>query len=186
MSEPASISTGIATRYALAVFDLSRDAGDLEKLEADVSALDEALKVSPELRDVLVSPVVTRADQGRALAAIAEKMALGSVLTNTLQLMASKRRLFVVPNMIAVLKDMISEEKGEVTAKVRTATSLTEAQSKDLAASLTKATGRDVKLDVTVDDALIGGLVVRVGSQMIDTSIRAKLDALQNTMKEVR
>ena len=186
VSEPASISTGIAERYAQAVFDLSRDAGDLGKLEADVTALDDAVKASSDLRDVLVSPMITREDQGRALTALADKMGLGDVLANTLRLMAAKRRLFVVPNMIAVLKDMIAEEKNEVTAEVRSAKALTKAQSDKLAETLKSSTGRDVNLDVTVDEALIGGLVVKVGSQMIDTSIRAKLDALQNTMKEVR
>ena len=186
VSEPASISTGIAERYAQAVFDLSRDAGDLGKLEADVTALDDAVKASSDLRDVLVSPMITREDQGGALTALADKMGLGDVLANTLRLMAAKRRLFVVPNMIAVLKDMIAEEKNEVTAEVRSAKALTKAQSDKLAETLKSSTGRDVNLDVTVDEALIGGLVVKVGSQMIDTSIRAKLDALQNTMKEVR
>ena len=186
VSEPASISTGIAERYAQAVFDLSRDAGDLGKLEADVTALDDAVKASSDLRDVLVSPMITREDQGGALTALADKIGLGDVLANTLRLMAAKRRLFVVPNMIAVLKDMIAEEKNEVTAEVRSAKALTKAQSDKLAETLKSSTGRDVNLDVTVDEALIGGLVVKVGSQMIDTSIRAKLDALQNTMKEVR
>ncbi len=177
---------GIAARYAQAVFDLSRESGDLGKLESDVTALDEALKASPELRDVLTSPVISREDQGRAISAVAEKMGLSTVLANTLSLMASKRRLFVVPQMVAALKGMLSEERGEVTADVRAAKALSDAQSAALSKALKASTGKDVKLDVTVDDALIGGLVVKIGSQMIDTSIRAKLNALQNTMKEVR
>ncbi|MFO6464660.1 F0F1 ATP synthase subunit delta [Jannaschia sp. KMU-145] len=186
MSEPASISMGIAARYAQAVFDLSRDAGDLKKLESDVTALDDAIAASPELREVLTSPVVSRTDQGNALAALAAKMGLTDTVSNVLALMASKRRLFVVPQMVKALKDMLSDEKGEVTAEVRTAKALSKAQSDKLASTLKASTGKDVNLDVTVDDALIGGLVVKIGSRMIDTSIRAKLNALQNTMKEVR
>ena len=186
VSEPASISMGIAVRYAQAVFDLSRDSGDLKKLEADVTALDEAIRASQDLRDVLTSPVITREDQGKALGALASQMGLGTVLSNTLRLMAGKRRLFVVPQMVAVLKGMLSDNRGEVTAEVRSPKALTKTQSDKLSMALKESTGKDVKLDVTIGDGLIGGLVVKIGSRMIDTSIRAKLNALQNTMKEVR
>lgn len=177
---------GIAERYAQAVFDLSRDSGDLKKLESDVAALDEAMKVSSDLRAMLTSPVITRDEQGAALDALAKKMGLGATVANTLALMATKRRLFVVPQMLAALKDRMAADRGEVTAEVRAAKALTKTQSDKLAKALKASTGKDVNLDVTVDDSLIGGLVVKVGSQMIDTSIRAKLNALQNTMKEVR
>ncbi|GIT91165.1 ATP synthase subunit delta [Jannaschia pagri] len=177
---------GIAERYAQAVFDISREGGDLKTLATDVSALEEAIKASPDLRDVLTSPVLTRDEQGRAIAAVADKMGLSGTVKNVLSLMASKRRLFVTPQMVAALQDMLAEEKGEVTAEVRTAKALTKGQSDKLAKVLKASTGKDVNLDVTVDEALIGGLVVKVGSQMIDTSIRAKLNALQTTMKEVR
>ena len=186
VSEAASISTGIAGRYALAVFDLAREGGDLKKLEADVTALDEAIESSPDLRDVLISPLISREEQGAAIDALAEKMGLDAVLRNTLALMAAKRRLYVVPHMVATLKDMMSDDRGETVAEVRTAKALSPAQSEKLVAALKASTGKDVNLDVTVDDALIGGLVVKIGSRMIDTSVRAKLNALQNTMKEVR
>jgi F-type H+-transporting ATPase subunit delta len=186
VSEPASISTGIAQRYAQAVFDLSRESGDLAKLEADVTALDAAIHESRDLRETLASPVLTRDEQARAVGAVAGAMGLGEVLANTLRLMASKRRLFVVPGMVATLRDMMADERGEITAEVRTAKALSDAQAAKLSEALKSSTGKDVRLDVTVDDGLIGGLVVKLGSQMIDTSIRAKLDALQNTMKEVR
>ena len=186
VSEPASISMGIAARYAQAVFDLSRDSGDLKKLETDVAALDGAIKGSADLRDVLTSPVISREDQGRAIAAVADKMGLTATVKNVLALMASKRRLFVVPQMVAALKGMLADDRGEVTAEVRSAKELTKTQSDKLAKTLKASTGKDVTLDVTVDESLIGGLVVKIGSQMIDTSIRAKLNALQNTMKEVR
>ena len=186
VSEPASISAGIAQRYAQAVFDLSRDAGDLDRLAGDTQALHDAIAASPELREVLTSPVITRDEQGAALSALSAKMGLGDILSNTLRLMASKRRLFVVPQMVATLGDMMAEHRGETMAEVRSAKALTQAQSDKLASTLKASTGKDVKLNVTVDEALIGGLVVKIGSRMIDTSVRAKLNALQNTMKEVR
>jgi F-type H+-transporting ATPase subunit delta len=112
-------------------------------------------------------------------------MKLSAVLANTLGLMASKRRLFVLPQLLAALRDLIAEEKGEVTADVTVAAPLTKTQETKLAASLKKTVGKTVKLNTTVDDSLIGGLIVKVGSQMIDTSIRSKLASLQNAMKEV-
>ena len=186
MSEPASVSMGIAERYAQAVFDLSREGGDLGKLEADAAALDAAIRGSSDLREALSSPVLGRAEQEGAIGAVAAKLGLGEVLSNTLRLMARKRRLFVAPALVARLKDMLADEKGEVTAQVRAATALSREQEARLAEALKASTGRDVNVEVTVDAALIGGMVVRVGSKMIDTSIRAKLDALENTMKEVR
>ena len=113
------------------------------------------------------------------------KPPLDAVLANTLKLMASKRRLFVLPHLLLVLKDIIADEKGIVTAEVASAKPLTDAQSAALEASLKETVGKDVKMKISVDESLIGGLIVKVGSKMIDTSIRSKLAALQNTMKEV-
>ncbi|MFN4202896.1 MAG: F0F1 ATP synthase subunit delta [Tabrizicola sp.] len=185
MSEPASISLGIAARYASALFDLAKEGGALKELEADASALTETLAASEELRGVIASPVISREDQGKAIAAIAAKLGLSTLMSNTLALMADKRRLFVLPQFAAQLTDMIAEEKGEVTAEVTAARALTAAQSKKLAETLKARVGKTVKLKTTVDESLIGGLVVKLGSTMIDTSVKAKLAALQNAMKEV-
>lgn len=185
VSEPASISQGIAARYAQALFDLSKEAKALKALEADTDALDAALKASADLRDMIASPVLTRDDQARAIAAVAAKMKLSDLAANTLALMASKRRLFVLPQLVADLRARIAEEKGEVTAEVASAVELTAEQAKALAETLQASVGKTVKLNTTVDESLIGGLVVKVGSKMIDTSIRSKLASLQNAMKEV-
>ena len=186
VSEPASISSGIATRYATAVFELSKDAQGLQALESDINALSAALEGSEDLRDLIHSPLYSRDQQGNAIAAVAQKMKLSDTMSNTLALMASKRRLFVVPQMIGALREMLAEEKGEVTADVVSAKALTKAQSDKLAKTLKASIGSDVNINATVDESLIGGLVVKVGSKMIDTSIRSKLAALQNTMKEAR
>ena len=126
-----------------------------------------------------------REDQGRAIDAIAKKAGLMPVMQNVLSLMASKRRLFVVPAMIEQLREMIADEKGEVTAEVVSAQALSPAQAEELSKTLKAQVGKDVKINATVDESLIGGLVVKVGSKMIDTSIRSKLNSLQNAMKEV-
>ena len=169
----------------MAVFELSKEAGEIDALERDIAALDSAISESADFRDLIHSPIYSREAQGNAIAALADKMELSATLANTLKLMASKRRLFVVPHMLLVLKDIIADEKGIVTAEVQSARPLSDDQSASLAASLKETIGKDVTMNITVDESLIGGLIVKVGSKMIDTSIRSKLAALQNTMKEV-
>jgi F-type H+-transporting ATPase subunit delta len=185
VSESASNSTGIAGRYATAVFELAKESGDLSALERDVDTLEEAISESSDLRDLINSPIYSREEQGAAIAAIADKMGLTSVMANTLKLMATKRRLFVMGQLLAVLRTRIADENGEVTAEVQSARDLSHDERTALASTLSKSVGKDVKMKVSVDESLIGGLVVKVGSKMIDTSIRSKLAALQNTMKEV-
>jgi F-type H+-transporting ATPase subunit delta len=185
VSEPASISSGIAARYATAVFELAKDASDLKNLESNVEDLGAALDASAELRDVISSPVYSRDDQANVITAVAKKMKLMPIVSNTLALMASKRRLFVLPALVAQLRALIAEEKGEVTAEVISAKAMTKTQTDKLAKAIKSRIGKDVKIDATIDESLIGGLVVKVGSQMIDTSIRSKLSSLSNVMKEV-
>ena len=185
MSESASISTGIAGRYATAVFELAKDGNALDALEGDIATLGAAIAESSDFRSLIHSPVYSRDAQGRAIAAIADKMGLSEMMGNTLKLMATKRRLFVLPQLLAGLRDLIDEEKGEITAEVQAATALTDEQKSTLAATLKNSVGKDVNMNITVDESLIGGLIVKVGSKMIDTSIRSKLMSLQNTMKEV-
>ena len=186
VSEPASISSGIASRYATAVFELSKDAKGLKALETDIDAMSAALNKSGDLRTLISSPLYSRAEQSKAINAVAKKMKLSETTINTLALMASKRRLFVVPQLIESLRAKIAEEKGEVTANVVSAKALTKAQSEKLSKTLSASFEVDVKIIATVDETIIGGLIVKVGSKMIDTSVKSKLNALQNTMKEAR
>jgi F-type H+-transporting ATPase subunit delta len=175
----------VAGRYATALYELAQGAGAIDKVETDLLALEAALGESSELRDLISSALYSRDDQGRVMAALAARMGFGAEVANTLGVMAANRRLFVVPGMIAAVKGLIAEARGEVTAEVASARPLTEAQRESLLATLREKTGRSVKLDESVDESLIGGLVVKVGSRMIDTSIRTKLASLQNVMKEV-
>ncbi|WP_424984855.1 F0F1 ATP synthase subunit delta [Microbulbifer sp. S227A] len=185
MSEPASISAGIAARYATAIFEIAQENQNLDSLETSINDLAAALDDSPELRNLIHSPLVTRSEQESAITAIAAKMGLNEVLGKSLALMAQKRRLFVVPQLIGALREKIARERGEVTADVTSAKALTKAQSEKLAATLKERVGKTVTINSTVDESLIGGLIVKVGSKMIDTSIRSKLNSLQNAMKEV-
>jgi F-type H+-transporting ATPase subunit delta len=185
VSEPASITSGIAARYATAIFELAKEEKALSVLATDADALEAALASSEALRGMIASPILDRDVQGKAIAAIAAKMGLSPLMANALALLASKRRLFVLPQVLTDLHARISAEKGEMTAEVTAAAALTEAQSAALSALLKARAGKDVKLKTTVDEGLIGGLVVKLGSTMIDTSVRSKLAALQNAMKEV-
>ncbi|CUH84515.1 F-type ATPase subunit delta [Thalassovita mediterranea] len=185
VSEPASISSGIAARYATAIFEIANESNALGNLESNVTDLSAALEASEELRGLISSPLVSRDEQEKAITAVAQKMGLEAVLRDGLALMAQKRRLFVLPQLLEQLSALISEEKGEVTADVTSAKALTKTQSEKLSKTLAARVGKTVNINATVDESLIGGLVVKVGSKMIDTSIRSKLNSLQNAMKEV-
>ena len=181
----SALTSGVAGRYATALFEIARDGNLLDEVERDLREIETIHANSADFREILANPVYTREQQGKALAAIASAMGLGQTAASTLGLMAKNRRLFVVPGLVQQLKALIAADRGEVTAEVTSAKRLTKEQTEALAKTLSASVGREVKLDVTVDPGLIGGLVVKVGSRMIDTSIRAKLAKLQTVMKEV-
>jgi len=185
VSDTVSYSAEIAARYATAIFELAKDSKKLPALGEDITTLGSAIADSEDLSQLMHSPIYTREEQGAAMGALAKKMGLGDIMANALQLMASKRRLFVVPALLKQLTAMIAEEKGEATAEVTTAKKLTKAQSDALAKTLSDKVGKKVQIDATVDESLIGGLIVKIGSQMVDSSIRSKLANLENAMKEV-
>lgn len=185
MSSSASLTAGVAGRYATALFELAREGKAIDRLEKDIDALGAALKESEDLRDLISSPIYTRADQAAALKTISAKMGLGPEVSNTLGVMAANRRLFVLPRMLEAVRGLIAEARGEIAAEVVSARPLTDAQREELSRTLRAKAGRDVTLEERVDEDLIGGLVVRLGSLMIDTSIRSKLTRLHNAMKEV-
>jgi F-type H+-transporting ATPase subunit delta len=175
---------GIADRYATAVFEIAKEGKKVKALETDLASLTGALTVD-DFSNLISSPMISREEQAGAIVALAKKMKLSPTVANTLNLMATKRRLFVLPQLVTRLREIIAEDKGEVTAEVVTAKALTKTQADKLAKTLKASVGKVVTLNATVDESLIGGLVVKVGSKMIDTSIKSKLDALQNSMKEV-
>ncbi|TPE52709.1 F0F1 ATP synthase subunit delta [Amaricoccus solimangrovi] len=185
MASSASLTSGVAGRYATALFEIAKESNALDQVEADLVALDAALAESADLREAVTSPVFSREDLGAAVTALAARMGLGPAVTNTLRLMAHNRRLFVLAGFISQVRALIADDRGEITAEVTAAKPLTKGQTEALSEKLRASVGKDVKLNVTVDESLIGGLVVKVGSRMIDTSIRSKLAHLRNVMKEV-
>ncbi len=185
MSASATLTAGAAGRYATALFEIAKDAGNIAAVESDLDQLQAAINESSDLQAVLASPIYSRDEQAGVLAAITKKMGLGSVVSNTVALMAANRRLFVLGDMISQVKALAADDRGEITAEVQSAKKLTETQSKALAAALKKSIGKTVKVNVNVDENLIGGLIVKVGSVMVDSSLRSKLNNLQNVMKEV-
>lgn len=185
MTENASLTSSAAGRYATALFDLAKEEGVLETVEQDLISLGQALKDSTDLSHMIDSPIYSRDQQGRALTAVAEAMGLSALTKNVMGLMAQNRRSFALPKLIATYLALMAEHRGEVSANVTAARPLSDAQVSALSEKLRAAVGKDVKLDVTVDENIIGGLIVKVGSKMIDSSIRSKLAGLQNAMKEV-
>jgi F-type H+-transporting ATPase subunit delta len=176
---------GIAARYAKAVFELAKEDKAVAKVETDLDALEAALADSADFRALISSPVYSRDEQAGAIAALAKKMGLSTIVSNVLALMSNKRRLYILPQLVQALRAAIAEDKGEITAEVTSAKALTKTQSDKLAKALASSVGKSVKISATVDEKLIGGLVVKMGSKMIDTSIASKLNSLQNAMKEV-
>ncbi|MBA4489709.1 F0F1 ATP synthase subunit delta [Paracoccus sp. S1E-3] len=185
VANSASISASIAGRYAQALFDIVKESGEVDQLATQINDLNEALTTSDALRDLINSPIYTRQQQQDAIRALATRMELAAPLANTLVLMAQNRRLFALPQLIARLQALIADERGEVTADVVSAVPLSDDQKQRLTATLAEKSGKTVKLNTRVDESLIGGMIVRLGSQMIDSSIKSKLASLQNAMKEV-
>ena len=185
MANSASISASIAGRYAQALFDIVKESGGIDQLATQINDLKAALQGSDALRDMISSPIYTRTQQQDAIRAIATRMELAAPLANTLALMAQNRRLFALPQLIARLQALIADDRGEVTADVVSAVPLSDDQKQRLTATLAEKSGKTVKLNTRVDETLIGGMIVKLGSQMIDSSIKSKLASLQNAMKEV-
>lgn len=175
--------TGIADRYATALFDLAGDKKALDQVATDLRGLRGMIDGSSDLRRLIVSPVLSREDQGRAIGAVADKAGFSPLTKNFLGLVARNRRLFAVPGMIAAYLARLAEKRGEMTAEVSAAQPLSEAQLEALAKQLKKATGSKVAVEVKIDPALLGGIVVKIGSRMVDASLRSKLNRLQLALK---
>jgi F-type H+-transporting ATPase subunit delta len=177
--------SGVASRYATALFELALEEKALERVENDLTRFNEALDAVEDLRRLVKSPMFSAEEQGRALAAVLDEMKVEGLTKNFLLLVSKNRRLFAAPDMIRAFRAMLAEHRGEMSATVTAASKLTEAQVTALKQALKAALGKDLMLDQQVDASLIGGLMVKVGSRMIDTSIRTKLSSLRHAMKEV-
>lgn len=177
--------SGVAERYASSLFELAVETNAIEQIAGDLDRFQVMLDESEDLRRLVASPVFSSDEQSAAIAAIAEKAAFGPVVANFLKVVAGNRRLFALPGMIRAFKDIAAAHRGEVVAEVTSAHALTVAQDKELKTALKGVTGKDVTINVTVDPSLLGGLIVKVGSRQIDTSLRTKLSTLKLALKEV-
>jgi F-type H+-transporting ATPase subunit delta len=176
---------GLAARYAAALFELADETKQLDQTAADLSSLKQAIAASDDLRRLIRSPVLSRAEQGRALAALLERAGASDLVRRFIGLVAQNRRLFVLPAIIDSYLSQLAMRRGEVAAEVVSARPLSDAQRSAVAESLRRSVGGKVAIDARVDPALIGGLVVKVGSRLIDSSLRTKLHRLQLAMKGI-
>jgi len=176
-------STGVAGRYASALFDLAKDAGGLDRTEADLQTLKGAIDASADLRRAIRSPVIDKAARGRAIAAIAERLGLSDLVRNFLGVLTRNARLFALPHVIPVFSDLLAEHRGEARALATTAVALDAERIQRLKTEIEAAVGRAVRLETAVDESLLGGLVVKVGSTMIDSSLKTKLQRMKTAMK---
>jgi F-type H+-transporting ATPase subunit delta len=184
----ASASTGVsglADRYAAALFDLADERKELDTVAADLRQLRDMILGSADLRRLVRSPVLSRTEQARAIGAVADSAGLSQLTRNFLGLIAQNRRLFALPAMIEAYLAQLAARRGEVTAQVVAAQQLTPAQEAAINDQLRKAVGSKVAVDVRVDPSLLGGMIIKVGSRMVDASVRSKLQRLQLAMKGV-
>ena len=185
MTAEASGRSSLAARYASALFELADESKQLDAVAADLATLRRALDESADLGRMISSPVLGRDEQSKAILAVAQALGLSSLTTNFIGVVAAKRRLAALPGMIAAFLAELSRRRGETTVEVVSATPLSEQQQAKLVESLRGMVGSKVTIDARVDTAILGGLVVKIGSRMFDSSIRTKLQRLQLAMKGV-
>lgn len=182
-TEDPSVS-GVSGRYATALFELARDQKSIDAVKADLDKFDAMLTGSPELVRLVRSPVFTSDAQTKALSAVLDKAGIKGIAANFLKVLTKNRRLFAASDVIRAFRALVAKFKGEATAEVTVAEKLSDKNLDALKAALKTVSGKDVDLNVKVDPSIIGGLVVKLGSRMVDSSLRTKLNSIKNAMKE--
>ncbi len=172
-------------RYASALFELAQEQSQLQPVENDLIALQAMVDESEDLRRIVRSPVFTADEQAKALEAVLGRAGVSGLTMNFVSLIIRNRRLFAVPEMIKAFRSLSAQSRGEVEADVTSATALNEGQVQALKETLKASIGKDVQINAKVDPSLLGGLIVKIGSRMIDSSLRTKLSTLKMRMKEV-
>ncbi|TNE41365.1 MAG: F0F1 ATP synthase subunit delta [Sphingomonadales bacterium] len=183
MENSGGIQASLSGRYALALFELARDKNQLDSVAESLATLKKALGESEDFRNLTTSPVIGRQAATKAVEALAGAMSLDPLTGNFLGVLAQARRLPQLGAAIRAFEMLLSRHRGETRAEVTSAHALTKTQVTALAKSLKTRVGRDVSIDTKVDPAILGGLVVKIGSQMIDSSIRTRLNTLAQAMK---
>lgn len=177
------VALGLSGRYATALFDLAIADQSLDAVSASLAAVKAALAASPDLTALTTSPMVSREAAGAGIAGVAASLGLDTLTRNFLGVLAANRRLAALPAVIRDFNALAAARRGEITARVTAAHALSDEQQAALSAKLKAGLGRDVALDITVDPAILGGLVVRIGSRMIDTSLKTRLESLGQALK---
>ncbi len=175
----------MAGRYAAALFELAKEQGQLAQVETDLKTFQAMLDESQDLRRLVRSPVITADEQAKALSALLGKAGISALSTNFFRLIARNRRLFAVADMLKDFSTLLAAERGEVSADIASAHPLTPDQMTALKDALRAQIGKDVQVNTRVDPNLLGGLIVKLGSRMIDGSLRTKLDNLRVAMKGI-
>lgn len=185
VADTSQLISGVAERYASSLFELALEAKAVEKTGSDLDQFQAMIDGSDDLKRLIVSPVFSSEDQFKAISAILAKAGFSGLTGNFLKVVARNRRLFAVPGIVKAYRLIAARHRGEISAEVTSAHALTAAQMNELKAALKSVTGKDVTVNVTVDSSILGGLIVKVGSRQIDTSLRTKLSTLKLALKEV-
>jgi F-type H+-transporting ATPase subunit delta len=182
-AEDPSVS-GVSGRYATALFELARDEKSIDAVKADLDRFAAMLAESDDLKRLVRSPVFAADTQAKALGAVLDKAEISGISANFLKVLTANRRLFAVSDVIRAFNALVAKFKGEATADVTVADALSEKNLDALTVALKSVTGKDVTLNVNVDPSIIGGLVLKLGSRMVDSSLRTKLNSIKHAMKE--
>jgi F-type H+-transporting ATPase subunit delta len=182
-AEDPSVS-GVSGRYATALFELARDEKSVDVVKADLNRFAAMLADSPDLTRLVRSPVFSTDVQGKALTAVLDKSDISGITAKFLKVLTANRRLFAVTDVIRAYGALVAKFKGEATADVTVAEALSDKNLDALKSALKSVSGKDVALNVKIDPSIIGGLVVKLGSRMVDSSLRTKLNSIKHAMKE--
>jgi F-type H+-transporting ATPase subunit delta len=185
VAKSGSSITAVAERYAHSLYELAADAKAVPAVEGDLAGFETMLNESADLGRLIRSPVFSAQEQLQAIGAVLDKAGIGGLAGNFLRVVARNRRLFAVPAIIAAFRRIAAEARGETSAEVTSAHALSADQETELKAALKSVAGKDVSIAVRVDPTLLGGLVVKMGSRQIDTSLKTKLASLKLALKEV-
>ncbi|HEX4158535.1 MAG TPA: F0F1 ATP synthase subunit delta [Rhizomicrobium sp.] len=183
MAAEFSHEAGLAGRYALAVFELAQEEKAVDAVAQDFAAFRKMMNDSPDLMRLVRAPVFSREEQAAGMNGVLHRMEAAPLTRRFILLLASKRRLFALADIIRAFNNLVSKQKGEVEAQVTSARALSDDQVAELKAILKSKLSREIRLDAKVDPSLLGGLIVKVGSRMIDSSIRTKLNGMRMAMR---
>ena len=185
MANSESITSGVTARYASALFDLALSEKKIPAVEKDLERFDTLMNGSADLKRLVVSPVFSADDQLRAVDAVLSKAKIAGLVGNFVRVVAKNRRLFAMPGMLSAYRRLAADHRGETTADVTVAKALSAVQTKELKAALKSVVGKEVAINATVDPSILGGMIVKVGSRQIDTSLKTRLSSLKLALKEV-